>query len=107
MAHVFIVDENTLSVHLKYKFAGTGAKDYKCYYLENNSIEINPATERLFSGMIADISRVKKGDEVIFYLQQTSKHEGRFFGSFIVEEEPFLCNDDYLKEELRKILHLG
>lgn len=104
MAHVFIVDENTLSVHLKYKFAGTGAKDYKCYYLENNSIEINPATERLFSGMIADISRVKKGDEVIFYLQQTSKHEGRFFGSFIVEEEPFLCNDDYLKEELRKNL---
>lgn len=104
MAHVFIVDENTLSVHLKYKFAGTGAKNYKCDYLENNSIEINSSVERLLSGMIADISRVKKGDAVIFYLQQTSKHEGMFFGSFIVEDNPFLSNDDYLKTELRKNL---
>lgn len=104
MAHVFIVDENTLSVHLKYKFAGTGAKDYKCNYLENNSIAVKPSTERLLVGMIADISRVKKGDKVIFYLQQTSKHEGMFFGSFIVEEEPFLCNDDFLEKELGKNL---
>lgn len=104
MAHVFIVDESTLSIHLKYKFAGTGAKDYKCNYLENNNIDVKASVERLISGMIADISRVKKGDAVIFYLQQTSKHEGMFFGSFIVEEEPFLCNDDYLKAELGKNL---
>jgi hypothetical protein len=104
MAHVFIVDENTFSTHLKYKFAGTGAKEYKCQYLENNSIEIKANVERLLSGMIADISRVKKGDSVIFYLQQTSKHEGMFFGSFTVEDEPFLCNDDFLKEKLEKNL---
>lgn len=104
MAHVFIVDENTLSIHLKYKFAGTGAKNYKCNYLENNSIEIKAPVERLLSGMIADISRVKKGDAVIFYLQQTNRHEGMFFGSFIVEDDPFLCNDDFLKAELGKNL---
>lgn len=104
MAHVFIVDENTLSVHLKYKFAGTGAKQHKCNFLENNSITVKPSTERLLSSMIADISRVKKGDEVIFYLQQTKKHEGMFFGSFIVKEEPFICNDGFLEEELGKNL---
>ena len=104
MAHVFIVDENTLSIHLKYKFAGTGAKEYKCNYLENNNVEVKASIERLLSGMITDISRVKKGDAVIFYLQQTSKHEGMFFGSFFVKEDPFLCNDDFLKEELGKNL---
>ncbi len=104
MAHVFIVDEKTFSTHLKYKFAGTGAKEYKCYYLEDNNIEIEPSVERLLSGMIADISRVKKGDSVIFYLQQTKKHEGMFFGSFIVKDNPFLCNDDFLKDELGKNL---
>ena len=95
MAHVFIVDENTLSIHLKYKFAGTGAKEYKCNYLENNNVEVKSSIERLLSGMIADISRVKKGDAVIFYLQQTSKHEGMFFGSFFVKEDPFLCKNDF------------
>ena len=104
MAHVFIVDEKTFSMHLKYKFAGTGAKNYKCDYLSNNNADIKPAVERLLSGMIADISRVKKGDDVIFYLQQTNKHEGMFFGSFKIAEDPFLCNDNYLEAELGKNL---
>lgn len=104
MAHVFIVDEKTFSIHLKYKFAGTGAKDYKCDFLKNNKSEVKPSIERLLSGMIADISRVKKNDDVIFYLQQTTMHEGMFFGSFKVAEEPFLCNDNYLEQELGKNL---
>jgi len=104
MAHVFIVDEKTLNVHLKYMFAGTGAKDFKCDFLLNNAIEIKPSTERLLSGMISDISRVKPGDDIIFYLQQTALHEGMFFGSFKVIEAPFLANDNYLEEELDKNL---
>ena len=104
MAHVFIVDEKTFPIHLKYMFAGTGAKNYKCDYLDDNNTNITPSVERLLSGMIADISRVKKGDDVIFYLQQTNTHEGIFFGSFKIEDEPFLCNDNYLEEDLEKNL---
>lgn len=104
MAHVFIVDEKTFPIHLKYMFAGTGAKNYKCDYLDDNNTNITPSVERLLSGMIADISRVKKGDDVIFYLQQTNTHEGIFFGSFKIEDEPFLCNDNYLEEDLGKNL---
>ncbi|MBR3325242.1 MAG: DUF91 domain-containing protein [Clostridia bacterium] len=104
MAQVFIVDEQTLSVHLKYMFAGTGAKDYSCEYLFKKNINVHPTVERLLTGMIADISRIKKEDKILFYLQQTRNHEGMFFGSFKVEEEPFLCADEYLKSDLGKNL---
>ena len=106
MAHIFIVNENTIPFHLKYKFAGTGAKEYKGEFLRNNDIELEgKRTERILSEMIADISRVKEGDDVIFYLQHTNTHEGMFFGSFKVAEEPFLCNDNFLyKEGLHKNL---
>ena len=104
MAHVFIVSEKTLPIHLKYKFAGTGAKDLSCEFLFNNDIEINWARENLLCGMIADISRIRIGDKVIFYLLQTDKHDGMFFGSFKVKGKPFLSNDDYLKDELGKNL---
>ena len=104
MAHVFIVNEKTLNVHLKYLFAGTGAKDYKCTFLTNNNEKIHFSKERLLVSMIADISRIRKGDSVLFYLQQTVKHEGMFFGSFVVEEPPFLCNDNYLENDLEKNL---
>ncbi len=104
MAHVFIVDERTLCVHLRYMFAGTGAKDYNCSFLDQFEEEIKPSIERLLSGMIADISRVKPGDNILFYLQQTANHEGMFFGSFKVKENPFLCDDNYLIEELGKNL---
>lgn len=93
MAHVFIVDENTLSIHLKYKFAGTGAKDNKCLFLQNNNEKINGNKERLLVKMLADISRVKKGDSVIFYLQQTKNSEGKFFGSFKVASDAFIYNE--------------
>lgn len=104
MAHVFIVDEKTLQMHLKYKFAGTGAKEFTCDFLNDNSVEIKPTIERLLCGMIADISRIRKGDNVIFYLQQTSEHEGMFFGSMKIAEEPFLCMDKFLETKLKKNL---
>lgn len=103
MAHVFIVDERTLPVHLKYKFAGTGAKDFKCDFL-NKENKINPNIEKLLCGMLADISRVKIGDNILFYLQQTKNHEGMFFGSFRVVKKPFISNGNYLFEELQKNL---
>lgn len=104
MAHVFIVDEKTIKIHLQYLFAGTGAKDYNCNFISNSSVETKPTIERLLSGMIADISRIRKGDNILFYLQQNSKHEGMFFGSFKAISEPFLCSDNYLEKELGKHL---
>lgn len=104
MAHVFIVNEETLPIHLKYQFAGTGAKENKCNFLIDENLSVNHTVERLLVEMIADISRVKKGDKILFYLQKNNKHEGTFFGSFFVAEEPFLCNDEYLKDKLGKNL---
>lgn len=56
--------------------------------------------------MMADISRVKNGDYIIFYLQQSSKIEGKFFGIFRVSDEfPFLDkNGAFLLEKLNKKL---
>lgn len=104
MAHVFIVDENTLNLHLKYNFAGTGAKDNMGTYLINNNIEIKATTERMLTGLLADISRIRKGDKIIFYLQQKVGREGMFFGSFEAIERAFLCNDGYLDNKLEKKL---
>ena len=104
MAHVFIVDERTIKVHLNYLFAGTGAKDYNCNFLFDPNAEIKPTVERLLSGMVADISRIRKGDNILFYLQQSPKHEGMFFGSFKAVSEPFLCDDNYLENDLGKHL---
>lgn len=83
MPHVFIVSEQTLPVHLRYHFAGTGAKDYGCSYLSDATVSMRSG-ERLLTGMLADISRVRVGGRVLFYLQQSGKREGMFFGSFKV-----------------------
>lgn len=101
MAHVFIVDDKSFQTHLKYMFAGTGAKDYTNAYLYDDRKE---KAERLLNGMNADISRLRPGDKVIFYLQQNDKHEGLFFGSFKVSSNPYSSNGIYLMEELGKRL---
>lgn len=112
MPHVFIVSEKTLKVHLEYGFSGTGVgeKDtssiekYKCDFLLDNNIEINHNREALLVSMLADVSRIRKGDKILFYLQKSRNYEGKFFGSFKVKDEPFIENNDYLLEELEKNL---
>lgn len=104
IAHVFIVDDNTFDVHLKYNFAGTGAKDRVGTYLIDNTIEIKAQTEKTLTGLFADISRIRKGDKIIFYLQQTTGRDGMFFGSFEATNSVFLCCDGYLDEKLQKKL---
>lgn len=63
--HVFIVNEETLPIHLSYKFVGvsSGGRD--------NNI-----------ALLADIMRVKKGDYIFFYIEGSSLKKGRFFGIF-------------------------
>lgn len=70
MAHVFIVNEETLPIHLKYQFAGTGAKENKCNFLIDENLSVNHTLERLLVEMIADISRVKKGDKILLFAKE-------------------------------------
>lgn len=103
--HVFIVNSTTFKYHLEYMFVGTGAKDII-------KINFNNIPRNLL-GMIADSQRIKKGDYVIFYLQQSSSkkiYEGKFFGVFKIKETTsFLDNSgkkQYLIKELGKSLIL-
>ena len=109
--HVFIVDSTTFKLHLEYLFAGTGAKDNKIDFNNNPNTSLHATTENMLIGMIADGSRVRRGDQIIFYLQQEfSKKifEGKFFGIFKAKNDwSFLDNNDrqqYLKNELGKSL---
>ncbi len=105
MVHVFIVDETTLKYHLEYLFAGTGAKDKTAPFLNNALINYPATTERMLVGMIADISRIRIGDKVIFYLQATANSQGMFFGVFKVVSNPFFDendNNNYLLRQMGK-----
>lgn len=109
--HVFIVDSMTFKLHLEYLFAGTGAKDNKIDFNNSPDTSLHATTENVLIGMIADGSRVRRGDQIIFYLQQEfSKKifEGKFFGIFKAKNDwSFLDNNDrqqYLKNELEKSL---
>lgn len=82
--HIFIVNEDTFPIHLKYLFAGTGAG--------NKTTHI---------GLSADIRRVRNNDFVIFYLERVG-----FFGLYKIDGEPFkdTSNPTYLENELNKKL---
>ncbi|MBL7197651.1 MAG: DUF91 domain-containing protein [Candidatus Omnitrophica bacterium] len=109
--HVFIVDNITFKQHLEYQFAGTGAKDSYIDFNGKPSTKLYHSAENSLVGMIADSQRIRKGDFVIFYLQQNISqgiYEGKFYGIFKAKEDlSFLDNNDknqFLKTELIKSL---
>lgn len=108
--HVFIVDINTFKYHLEYQFAATGAKDYYIDFNNNDITTLNFKREDTLVGMIADGSRIRIGDYIIFYLQQNLSKgvkEGKFYGIFKVKSTLFLDNNDefqFLKDKLKKSL---
>ena len=109
--HVFIVDPVTLKFHLEYLFAGTGAKDYAVDFNNSEHTALGSQREHLLVSMIADASRIREGDRIIFYLQQSYRdhiYEGKFYGLFkAVNNWSFLDNNDdgqFLKDELGKSL---
>ena len=111
VTHVFIVDTITFKCHLEYLFAGTGAKDAVVDFNAKPNTALKYMSENNLVGMIADSQRIRKGDYVIFYLQQnTSKgiYEGKFYGIFKAKEDlSFLDNNNqsqFLKNELVKSL---
>jgi hypothetical protein len=109
--HVFIVDSTTFTLHLEYLFAGTGAKDHRIDFNNNPRTALHPTTENMLVSMIADGARIRRGDDIIFYLQQEIPRgifDGKFYGIFRAREDhSFLDNNDthqYLKTELGKSL---
>lgn len=103
--HVFVVDSTTFKLHLDYMFAGTGAKDKTSPFLTSAEVNYHNSTERNLVGMIADISRIRPGDKIIFYLQSTQNNQGLFFGVFKAESLGFFDendNNNYLVSELGK-----
>lgn len=82
--HVFIVNEETFPTHLSYLFVGTGAGN------KNTHIPL-----------LADISRVRKEDKIIFYVEKVG-----FFGVFQIDGHPFkdTSHPTYLEDILKKKL---
>lgn len=87
--HVVIVDKDTFQQHLKYKFIGTGNGKPFLFNNVNTSNDIHSSTEKNQFAMLADCNRMRIGDYVIFYLQQSS-NIGGFFGLFKVSSLPFI-----------------
>ena len=92
--HVFVVDVNTFKYHLEYMFAGTGAGQKQSPFLTNSAVSYNWKKEQMLVGMVADISRIRIGDKVIFYLQAKGTNQGTFFGVFRVTSLPFFDEND-------------
>ena len=109
--HILIVDANTLPLHLEYLFAGTGARETVVDFNNVVATRLSAPAENNLVGMIADGSRIRRGDGIIFYLQQNARQsipEGKFFGIFTARRDGiFLDNNDnqqYLKPRLGKSL---
>ena len=111
MYHVFVVNDVTFKYHLEYLFAGTCAvknpdflddSAYQNPSPKSKSEGVTPKQELSICGMIADVSRIRPGDKVIFYLTQTAEHEGMFLGVFTVTGKAFFDSneDNYLGHQL-------
>lgn len=106
MTHVLIVNTNTFKYHLEYMFAGTGGKR-DASFLFNDEIQLNWKAEASIVDMVSDISRIRRGDKIIFYVQANNGAPGKFYGVFQVKEAPFYDSNEnnYLFEELHKNLN--
>lgn len=111
MAHVFIVNNQTFNTHLKYLFAGTGndKKTDLFYITETDKFNSDKGyqqkdtyTDGNSYAMLADINRVRIGDDVLFYNCNTHK----FYGIFEIASNPFFedVKNNCLFDELGKKL---
>jgi len=89
--HVFIVDSTTFKVHLENLFAGTGAKNMVVDFNNNATSRLASQTEQVLVDMIADVSRVREGDHLIFYLQQNFR-DGIREGKWLSMTQMTGCN---------------
>ncbi|MDD4123727.1 MAG: DUF91 domain-containing protein [Bacilli bacterium] len=109
--HVFIVDSRTFKIHLEYLFVGTGARENLIDFNNSETTQLHHKTEETLAGLMADASRIRRGDQILFYLQQDARYNGKFFGVFkAIRDWSFLDNfeesgrNQYLYNELGKSL---
>lgn len=105
--HVFIVTEQSFKVHLQYMFVGTGARDKGVDFNGVSTSSLHTKSEDGLVAMMADFSRVRIGDYVIFYVQSISGKEGKFYGIYQIDSVPFYeprGNNQYLLRALGKNL---
>lgn len=109
--HVYIVDAKTFKLHLEYQFAGTGAKETFVDFNATSTSSLKGGVENNLASMLADGLRIRKGDNIIFYLQISAQYgieEGKFYGVFKAANDwSFLDNygeNQYLNRELGKSL---
>ncbi len=109
--HVLIVDSTTFKLHLENLFVGTGARDARIDFNNSLNSSLSPQAENNLVSMIADGFRIRRGDNITFYLQQNMGRgiaEGKFFGIFRATDDwVFLDHNDgqqYLIDELEKSL---
>lgn len=102
--HVFIVDDNTFRIHLEYMFAGTGAKEKAIDFNNTPNSKLHHSTEAGLVAMMADGCRVRKDDLIVFYVQASINHEGKFYGIFqAVDDCIFIDNYDSTQFLLNKL----
>ena len=106
MTHVFIVNEQTMKIHLEYMFAGTGGST-DASFLHDKEIKMHWKTEFNVVDMISDVSRIKSGDRILFYVQASQNVPGKFYGLFKAKGAPFYDSNEnnYLYNELDKSLN--
>lgn len=105
--HVFIVDEQSFKVHLKYMFVGTGSKDKDIDFNGVVNSQLHSQTENGLVYMMADFSRVRIDDYVIFYVQASTGKDGKFYGIYQINSLPFYepsGNTQYLLNDIGKNL---
>ena len=68
MTHVFIVNETTFKYHLEYLFAGTGASNVPTDFVLDKKVVLKTQDEKRSIGMITDVSRIRKGDKILFFV---------------------------------------
>ena len=103
MTHIFIVTEKTFKIHLQYMFAGTGngeaIPDFIGCTKESKKADYD---EKTFASMIADISKIRVGDRIAFYVTGCQK----VFGFFKAKSSPFFNSKsgNFLGDELGRYL---
>jgi len=106
--HCLIVNEQTFKIHLEYMFAGTGSSSDRVDFNGLPTTALHFGIENKLVGMIADFGRVRRGDNIIFYVQATPNVEGRFYGVFKVVSNQMFYEDltptQYLNTQLGKNL---
>ncbi|AHC40253.1 hypothetical protein OVS_01850 [Mycoplasma ovis str. Michigan] len=105
MLHIFVANKQTLKIYLEHLFVGIGKEGEMSPFLKKCNVNHNWTKEKVLVKMLSDISRVREGDKIVFYLQEAWNQKGKFFGVFEAQSRAFfdeIDNHNFLLQELKK-----